>query len=415
MDQLHNLKLVQLNCRSLYNKLSEIKIYIYSKKPHIVCISETWLVGDKLPNFINYTCMWQNRTNRRGGGLGILVRSDIPIIPKAMTTFNDDLEVQHICIGMKNCHLDILNIYNPNRATNAAIFSKYFDQLGDHAIILGDFNAHNEMWSIDGTPANTAGNALARLLQTRDNLCLATPPGMVTYMDPRTGKKSLLDLCLVTPDLAPAAKLNVGPCVGSDHFPVEIELNIKPESNKTKSRQRYKLEGVNWSEWRMGLPEIDWRPGDRTVESLSEELSEKIKSSTYCIQKTSGIYNPKYSQPWWSPECERLVAARRRAKNIFMRHPTEENLRILRHAENVVKRETAKAKEKSWKKFVGGINSFTGSKTVWNNINKMRSKYKPSKHAFDHNDQIYTDPQHKANLLADTSKKYSIVRSLMLT
>jgi exonuclease III len=216
------LKIVQLNCRSLYNKLSEIKVYIYANKPHIVCFSETWLVGDKLPNFINYTCKWKNRGNGRGGGLGILVRADIPIIPCSITEYVDDVEVQRVCIGTSRYHLDILNIYNPNRATNAAVFLKYIEQMGEHAVVLGDFIAHNDLWSVAGTPTNVAGNSLAQLLQTRDNLCLATPPGMVTYLDSRTGRKSVLDLCFVTPDLVPAAQLRVGPCLGSDHFPVEI-------------------------------------------------------------------------------------------------------------------------------------------------------------------------------------------------
>jgi hypothetical protein len=111
------------------------------------------------------------------------------------------------------------------------------------------------------------------------------------------------------------------------------------------TRKRYKLAGVKWNEWTAGLPQIEWREDDNTIECLTEELHAKMKSSTYDVQQTSGIYNLKYSKPWWNPECGRLVAIRRRAKNIFMGHPTEANLRDLRHAENMVKREVVRAKK----------------------------------------------------------------------
>ena len=50
----NNLHILSVNCRSMYTKLLELKLLIYNKKPHIICLSETWAVADRLPNFVNY-------------------------------------------------------------------------------------------------------------------------------------------------------------------------------------------------------------------------------------------------------------------------------------------------------------------------------------------------------------------------
>ena len=50
---------------------------MYSKRPHIACICETWLKTAKEPTFINYTCYFRHKEGRTGGGLAILVRNDV--------------------------------------------------------------------------------------------------------------------------------------------------------------------------------------------------------------------------------------------------------------------------------------------------------------------------------------------------
>ena len=80
-----NFEIISFNCRSIYTKLSELKIFIYQRKPHCVCLAETWLIEDKMPNFINYQAFWSNRINKRGGGIGILIRSDISVLPSQFT------------------------------------------------------------------------------------------------------------------------------------------------------------------------------------------------------------------------------------------------------------------------------------------------------------------------------------------
>lgn len=59
------LSLVQLNCNGLSSKLSELKLYIFTKKPDIVCLCETW-VRRTPPRFPGYQAVWLPRPEGLG-------------------------------------------------------------------------------------------------------------------------------------------------------------------------------------------------------------------------------------------------------------------------------------------------------------------------------------------------------------
>lgn len=173
----NQLDLISFNCKSIYSNLSEIKLFIYNRKPHIVCFSETWIFNDKLPNFINYTAKWKSRTEGRGGGIGVLIRSDITVLPSTLQDFDDVIEIQAIAIKLKSFNLNIINVYNPDGSSNYHTLKKYFSQFSGNFIVVGDFNAHHNTWSLPGKRPNTSGKAIAQIL-LESSLCLATPPAL---------------------------------------------------------------------------------------------------------------------------------------------------------------------------------------------------------------------------------------------
>jgi len=72
--------MIQLNCNGINRKLSEIKLLVYTKKPDLVCLCETWLNDQsKQPVFVGYDVVWENREGgaRARGGLMFLIRKDI--------------------------------------------------------------------------------------------------------------------------------------------------------------------------------------------------------------------------------------------------------------------------------------------------------------------------------------------------
>lgn len=107
--------IIHWNARSLFANLAEFKIFLYSKKPHLACISETWFKPKYKPTFVDYQVFRQDRLNAKGGGMLMLCRSTvncsmIPLLPYQ----NSTLEYQAIKIHLQNHSLHILSIYNLN-------------------------------------------------------------------------------------------------------------------------------------------------------------------------------------------------------------------------------------------------------------------------------------------------------------
>lgn len=392
--------IVQFNCRSIYTKLAELKIFLYTKKPNIVCLCETWTVATKLPKFIDYTAVWKHRDGR-GGGLCILVRSSIIVIPSTLNMYApSSIEIQRCTVKFRNFELDILNVYNPNNNVTTREFEYYINQLGRYKLIIGDFNGHHRLWSYVNSGSNATGNSLSEILTRNDNLCLITPPRLPTFFNSRTGTSSTLDLCFVSTNINLGSSVEVGPCLSSDHNPVIIKICHSPKTVALKFRPKWKFNNVKWDDWRDGLASVEFE-GDENVEEMDRKISETLLGSNYIIPKTAGVYKPKFNRPWWNVECSRLVALRRHAKHIFRRHPTEVNQRSWRQAENNAKRHIAKSKKESWEEFTSTLNCFTPTNTIWNTLKKIKGTFDPTITVLDCNNIFITDPKDKAEEFAN--------------
>ena len=60
------LSMFLINCHSINNKLGEIKLMLYTRKPDIFCFTETWISRFE-PKFIDYVAIWKHRVEPGGG------------------------------------------------------------------------------------------------------------------------------------------------------------------------------------------------------------------------------------------------------------------------------------------------------------------------------------------------------------
>ena len=66
---------MQWNCRSIFNKLPELKHYLSTleKLPDLICLQETFLSLRYNPSIPRYCLLHKDRTQGRGGGICILL------------------------------------------------------------------------------------------------------------------------------------------------------------------------------------------------------------------------------------------------------------------------------------------------------------------------------------------------------
>lgn len=142
--------IMHINCRSLYNKINELKLLTKKFKANIIALTETWLEAE-LANIISipeYTLVHKARNKAtRGGGVGFMIKNDlnfeeIEIHSPEITTF------EYIAIKIqpsKHKNIILLCIYRPP-GTSTDSFNAELDKLLNsdalkkRIIIMGDFN-----------------------------------------------------------------------------------------------------------------------------------------------------------------------------------------------------------------------------------------------------------------------------------
>ena len=232
------LSIFLLNCRSINNKLGEIKLMLYTRKPDIFCFTETWISRFE-QKFIDYVSIWKQRGGP-GGGLGIILRKGLQHDNFQLTPFqNGKLEVQAVKIILKNnYYVIVVNIYNPNESVTIQEMKHYLHQLGRKYVLVGDFNAHMPLLDSCCRNSNFTGKTLETII-LEERICLINPVDFYTYICPTTGRRS----CLATPNIATDIDIKLGTDVGSDHCTVEIEICLEPVITDTVGIKRFKKSG----------------------------------------------------------------------------------------------------------------------------------------------------------------------------
>jgi len=396
------IKIQQWNCHSLRNKLSNFKLHLYSTKPHVACLSETWLNQNTEPHFINYSTVFKHRDcGLGGGGLAILIHSDISFLEIPLQPFPAGaLEVQGIKVFLKNSSLSIMNIYNPNQPVTFNELQHYFQQLGPSAIVVGDFNAHHPLWEPSKAP-NTTGRNLMDVLLQNPMLALLTPPDLPTYFNAYLNLFSTIDLTIISTNLQPVAFISTEPDMGSDHYSVLTTIGVEPTSIQHRRRPAWLFEAGSWAAWYSALPPANNELPSNLAESAGNFVENIISASNKAFPRSKEAVTPKYSKVWWSQACADAVHSSKAAKALLISQPSQENLINYKRCQAQVKREVKAAKEASWRKFCSNITSDTPIAKLWGQIRKLQTPFTRKSQPFLMPNSILSDPASKVAALAD--------------
>ena len=394
---------IQHNCRSINTGLIELKLLVYNIKPDFVALSETWLNENSkyIPKFYNYSAEWVNRETSSGGGLGMLVKSGLIYKNVNLDPFNNGvMEVQCIEVLLSNReYLKILNVYNPNKNVSMNEMNHYIHQLGNKFICVGDFNAHSTLFSSRTISSNPTGRTIENLLR-QEPICLNTPNNFFTYMAPN-GTMSVLDLCFSSPNIAPFISLKQLRDIGSDHFPIQIDIQIEPEIVRTQFRKKWKYNEKKLNDFGNNIPNCTI-PRPNSVDNIVEDLTNRIwNSANNFIGQTSGKPRVGKRVPGWDPEASKAVAERRKARKILERCPISTNVEIYQNKFSIAQKMIKEKKNKAFEDFISSIDHTMPTATIWKRIRSIKGFTYQFSYPIANNDGIITDPFAKANLFAE--------------
>ncbi|GFS76968.1 putative RNA-directed DNA polymerase from transposon BS [Trichonephila clavipes] len=133
-----------------------------------------------------------------------------------------DLKYLGITVLSKDRSFAIENLYHPpnSQHLDTNIKEGLFD---DNTIIQGDFNAKNTTWG--STITNARCLELSNLVN--DKAFLSLNEGTHTFRSNSYGSTDILDLAFISPRLFPYSSWRVLDNIGSDHYPILVEIDLK--------------------------------------------------------------------------------------------------------------------------------------------------------------------------------------------
>ena len=346
----------------------EFKQFVYDREERldIICVQETWL-KPRWDFIINgYVSVRKDRLEGGGGGCATFVREGVPY---RVVDVEVGLECVVVEVWVGNRSIVVVNFYNPCRKLELGQLELLVRDRG--CVVCGDFNAHNILWGSEGTDYN--GRVVEELLEGRQLVILNDGAG--TRLDVSTGRESVLDLTIVSRELAAVCEWEVvgGSLMGSDHFAVVTRINLRVgEQEGSSVGGRWKFEKANWEVFRR---ECDDRIGQiedsMSVDGINSVLVTGIVGAAEkAISRSKGGRKGKVV-PWWDEKCREAVRSRNRAFRKLRREHSQEAVIEYKQAQAVVRRTIRGAKRGHWREFCGTIGRETKVGEVWGMIRKM--------------------------------------------
>ena len=198
--------ILQWNCRGLRTSSQELQALVHQNRPLAICLQETKLSPDSHFAMRGYSVFRKDLSvsTVAHGGVALCVHHSVPV---RHISLRSSLQVVAARAHFMHREVTICSVYlPPGSALPSLELSRLMAELPPPVLLLGDFNAHNSAWGGESTDSR------GRLLETfvhNESLCVLNT-GTRTHLTLPSGRTSVLDLSIVSPQLAPLFMWRVG-------------------------------------------------------------------------------------------------------------------------------------------------------------------------------------------------------------
>ena len=241
---------------------------------------------------------------------------------------------------------------------------------------MGDLNGKNKLW---GSPCNDArGKIIETFLENKDMVCHNKgEPTHINY----NGTLSHLDLVISSNNLA----LNLDCCVldetwGSDHYPLEITLNVGiPIINNTLPNN-YNLDKADWALFRTTIQDSSILKEE--IEDLEIQYDKFVSlimiARDLAIPKRTNNFKHKYT-PFWNKECSEAKKNKKRATKNLRKLNSVINQNYYKECKKKFRNIVMESKQLYWEKLCEGINYKTKISEIWKKVKYLKGLSSKSK------------------------------------
>ena len=365
-------RIIQFNIRGVRSKYHELlDICDKLNDPEVIVLCETWLkLSDPCPNIPGYSFSGCDRKNRKGGGIGILVKNNLK--SRLFLEYDtDSMECHVIEVKGNRYNIIIAGIYRPpNTPVKQFVddYSKLSERLQNEPIVLlaMDHNLdflkhqiHSETQCF--LEINLAANIIPSI----------TKPTRVT-----TSSATLIDNIFVRTALPESIKSGIVVDNTSDHFILITEIanpcvtQCEPECYTTRkvgntetNKISRSIDGINWKDRLLN------KTADEAFNDFHDTLINAMNTVSPEIVKIRKI---KKNTPWLTDSIKKCINKDKRLYKKSLNNVCIENTVKYRDYHKTLLRVKRSAKRNYYKTLC--LEYKNDSKKLWSLINKISGK-----------------------------------------
>ena len=371
-----DLNIVHLNIRGLKSKINDLnELLVKLKNPEIIILNETWLKESDNKRIIlpNYKYEGIPRNNKKGGGVGFLIRTDI------LYRIRNDLIPDDKTLSCEQCYIEIKNntekviigtMYRPP-STNISefinIFNTQIDKInkkGYECIIGLDHNLDLLKQSV-----HSKTQEFLECILDHNLLPTITKPTRISKTS-----ATLIDNILISKKLQPNYESLIIVDDLSDHLPCLVKLkNFKPTgiknsilkrviNNKVVKKINDDLSKINWN------IKMKDKPASDSFHAFHSELL--ISLDKHAPEKLIRVKEKGVKNPWMSKGLKNSVIKSKKLYERALIDPAvwpkyKEFMTILRKCKRKLKLNYYQNKCNEFRK---------NGKKMWTLINKINGR-----------------------------------------
>ncbi|XP_037826977.1 LOW QUALITY PROTEIN: uncharacterized protein LOC119614959, partial [Lucilia sericata] len=387
------LTLMQFNCNGLLSKITEVTHFMQHHKVQIAAIQETKLTSScQLQRCNNYNILRMDRARSGGGGIAFIVHNSVQyrLISPDLNSPDPNIEHQGIAVKSGAAEIELYNVYIPPVNSLPAGYHPDIKFLleGDNRVVMGDFNAHHELWH-SNLGDDQRGIAFAEQIDN-STFCTVNDDAPTRIMGSCTSSP---DITICSAGLLNYTSWQPIVSLSSDHLPIIIKLD-KPTDFIVSERRTYKNQKkADWISFRE-FTNRKFRnlPPPSDVRSAEREFREIVLAAA---ARTIPAGRIPLIRPNFPATAAELADERDEIRRTNPSDPRIQQLnREISKLVNDYKRE-------KWVNHLKTCNLTSGASKLWSTV---RSLSNPAKHedrvAISFNGNTVSDPKRCSNYFA---------------
>jgi hypothetical protein len=167
-----------------------------------------------------------------------------------LENFQKDPDAMAIVVKGDNYHINLINVYNQTNAEGTKTIPRVLlgTQLPTYSVLVLDCNEHHPRWDPLSPTTSPGAQQFIDWFENQD-LELLNTLGVGTFFRPHLAREPVLDLSLVTPDLASkATDWQITTETGSDHYGILFSIQTSNNQVDNPANQpRFNTAKADWT------------------------------------------------------------------------------------------------------------------------------------------------------------------------